>query len=298
MTTQQEKTPITDRGLKPQIGVKKFAVGVDWLTVTTPTDKQGFVLYDIAREYWKQNGATSVEWRNKWYEGRTALGCTWGFGTYGWLLMASGEAAPYVWKKGLLSKSRITRIDLQVTAELDRPVPNLPEDWYNDIRRQRKYTQRRQYGLIQNTGGGQTLYAGSRQSAQYGRFYDKGVESKSAGSGKLYRYEVELKKPLAGSLADYLITSLQDGIYPEKELLWYVYNWWLDRGVVPVFNPKKTDLIKLTAIKVTTDNDKKLAWLKNQVAPTVGKLIDAGLEDDILDALGLKILLDRIDNIT
>jgi len=288
MATTSAKPPLTNRGVTEKAGCA-FSVGIDWLTVTVANDKRGFDLYDIARNYWISLGVKSRDWRNKWYTGRTGEGVTWGTGKNGYILMASGQAAPKVWKKCLLVKTRVTRIDLQVTAKLQKPQPGLIETCYHYIRENRRFTKRRKYGLIQNTKQGVTLYAGSRQSQQYGRFYDKGIESNLEQPGTLYRYEVELKKPLSGSLADYLITSLQDGIYPEKELVWYVYNWWLDRGVLPIFNPNRAATIEVTGMKVQTDNERKIQWLRTQVAPTISRLEQDGRLEDALEALGLKI---------
>lgn len=283
--TQAAETPMTDRGLKTKSELS-FGLGIDWVTCTTPSDETGVALYSVANKYWSAYPDDVRDWNNQWYTGRSGAGVSWGFGKQGYLFMASGQAAPDVWKQAVITKARVTRLDLQVTARLPQPHPNLPKHAYTGIVAAGLQEQR-QYGLIQNTKGGVTLYAGSRNSAMYGRFYDKGVESETASPGLLYRYEVELKKPKSGSLAEYLLTQLEDGIYPEKELIWYVYNWWIDRGVQPVFNPKKAPAIELSSITVQNDLDKKLTWLRGQVAPTIAKLTACGRLNEALDALGI-----------
>jgi len=278
--------PTTDRGVKTRKSEFPFAVGCDWITLTTPKDDAGFALYDIANRYWDNTGAQAVDWSNKWYTGRSGNGLSWGIGQNGYVLISSGEAVPSVWIDGILTRSRVTRLDLQVTVKLPVADPGLPAKWYDAVVEQGLH-KRRMYGIIKNSKGGQTLYAGSRNSDQYGRFYDKGVESKRGRPGTVYRYEIELKKPRSGTFAAAIVEDLIDGTFPAKDVAFYIYNWWVERGVTPLFSPTNGRNIVTFATRLETDTEKKLHWIRTQVAPTVSKLLDRVGKDDVYAALGI-----------
>jgi DNA relaxase NicK len=137
-----------------------------------------------------------------------------------------------------------------------------------------------------NSQGGSTLYVGSRNSDQFGRLYDKGAQQ-GGPPGFTWRYEVELKNAYSTAATQYLVNNMGKPTEDQqRDLSAFVYSWWRDRGVKPLFSPVTGDMI-VAVSKQQTTLDRKLTWLRGQVRPTIQQLIAAGLGKDALEALGL-----------
>lgn len=279
------------------IGIE-YTSSVDWLTVTTSEDRVWGDWISYYQAYLDEIPGTRVKlaekrWKALGYEGFGLPGIRLGAShRNGYIAILSGSQADVLWRHFLPNARRVTRIDLAVTANVGFQVPDVPKVYYEHIRKVEKCGQDgakrgrgrpRRVSLIVNNSGGQTLYIGSRKSSQYGRVYDKGVESKRAKEGFIWRYEVEVKKPLAEALARSIILS--DKTRGQKMTGW-VWDWFSSRGVLPLFPPKPA----LSVAKLETDlvgDDRKVRWLRSGVQPTVQYLISRGRGEDALRALGL-----------
>jgi len=116
-----------------------------------------------------------------------------------------------------------------------------------------------------------------------GRLYNKWAETRDDQYRGCWRYEVELKNDLATAATMRLHAVADRAAY----IAGFVHKWFARRGVSPVFDAASpVDLIAAPA--VPSDAEKQLAWLHHGVAPTVDRLIKAGLLSQVLRSLGLQ----------
>jgi DNA relaxase NicK len=111
--------------------------------------------------------------------------------------------------------------------------------------------------------------------------YDKGAEQ-SDQVGRIWRYEVEVKKP-ASEIA---VARLLEEKNPAEFIGGFVHGWFVRHGIHPVFSPTSTESVIEVGTRVKS-SDKTLEWLSTQVRPAVGRLIIEGREAELLEALGL-----------
>jgi hypothetical protein len=256
--------------------------------MTSQSDAVGHQWYALYVKYRKEHlreELTEAHWHNGWYAGVKIGGLQWGFSDkLGYIMILSGQDANLLFDRIEPAKHRVTRLDLCVDVALIEPE-DFAENSYEIVSALRLKLPK--YSLYRGTNGGSTLYVGSRSSAQYGRAYDKGVEAGITKPGKLWRFEVEYKKPLA----DQVYQKLKGLIPGERAALIQstVYDWYDKRNVKPPFLATGEEgIITTTEQRITTSN-RKLAWLRSQVAPSVAELVSAGLGKEVLTSL----LLDK-----
>ncbi|MGI9251403.1 MAG: replication initiation factor domain-containing protein [Pseudohongiellaceae bacterium] len=180
---------------------------------------------------------------------------------------------------------RISRVDLAVTVELPKPDPRLAQRGWD----KNATATERQYAMIQNSKNGKTLYVGSRQSDQYGRLYDKGVKDLGREPGEVWRYEIELKsKPKNMALLQSMYDRWRLHGIDSADVTQYVHQWFAVRGVSPKFSARGKGMPRPDLEATVMTAEKKLRWLSQQVRPTITALIDAGLGDAAIRALGLE----------
>lgn len=264
---------------------------VDWLTATTDKEKHGLIWYGILQRYQKMieqktGRSVPIETNARWrqYSGVKCEGFYWGRSDrHGWIAVVSGDAAAMLWQEIAPAAKKITRLDLAVTVELHNRDVDLARASYrsaNDGRDKPQYA-------IWESRGGKTLYVGSRQSNYYGRLYDKGGEE-GKETGYKWRYEVELKDgvknmPFTSRLYN---TWRKDGPVGDMITGW-VWNWFFTRGVTPIFRVEGNEQLSVSVELKVQSVDKKLDWLRTQVAPTLDKLARLGYGNESLYALGL-----------
>jgi len=259
--------------------------GCDWLTMTSKDDKVGQDWYALYRRYKQQKykeGDEESTFHNGWYGGLRIAQMSVGHSEdIGHIVIVSGSDAERLYNRLSPAKHKVTRLDLCFDFSFTEPR-NIGSDLYTRLKIN-NFQKQRKFSLITNSDGGETLYLGSRQSMQFGRIYDKGVQSKTREPGLLWRAEVEYKKPKSGSIAKGL-----DSISPEDRAVVIsdtVAEWFGERyaEIFPKGMIQKP--LHLAVERRTTTANKKLGWLRTQVAPTVKQLIELGYGRDILDSL-------------
>jgi DNA relaxase NicK len=201
-------------------------------------------------------------------------------------MILSGEVAEKQVHKIAPAAKNITRLDLCVDVELEEPIDDLVEQYYQ----YNNECSKRRYALIVNNQHGKTLYVGSRQSDQFGRVYDKGVESKTLTPGLLWRYEVELKKPRSKAVYELLHKRYEESKTAHTRAIFtYVANWFDERDVEPTWNGDLADDIVVSIGKTMTTDDRKIAWLRTQVRPTIEYLVRAGFQERLEEAIGFTL---------
>jgi len=301
----QTLTVETLPGVSQDIVIDNVASSVDFLTVTVANSQKSILLMQEAQRLkgdLEGCGWAVKKWGMHGYAGYRIAGMAWGMRHDGCIMMLSGQDAAINWLPALALAENVTRLDLAATVSLGSPFINVAKAAYaRAITDPEKcFAKRRKYSFVENSGGGQTCYIGSRISDQFGRIYDKGCESAKDAiclPGMLWRYEVEFKSYRAKKLARQMEASAKaetetvaDGI---RHL---VYNWFRARGIPPIFNEPPSDVDWTLELEARiTDDEASLNWLTVQVRPSVERLLERGREVEILEALGIHVVHSKMD---
>lgn len=266
----------------------KYA-GVDWLTMTTKEDKVGQEWYDIYLKYKGQRrreGNEEKQFHNGFYGGVRIASMSVGHSDrIGFIVIIGGGDAERLFKRLRPGKHRVTRLDLAMDFAFDRPV-DLAGETFKKLSKG-KANKQRKFSLYSHSDLGKTLYLGSRTSMQFGRLYDKGIEGNRARAGLLWRAEVEYKKPMSGSVAKALWDV--DPNSREMAICDTVGEWFAERKSELFKAEERANAMHVSVEQRVTTADRKLAWLRTQVAPTVQQLISAGYGKTVLNTLLLDV---------
>lgn len=253
---------------------------VDWLTVTSRTPAS---TYDLIRVAMAQIGddkylaTESRPWHFQGFKGTSVEGACWGTRGDEGIVILSGARCGLVWPVVAPRAERCSRIDLAVTVTLVVAQEGVATRGYGAALDKDVCSA----SIILNSRGGQTLYLGSRTSRYFGRLYDKSAEQGQA-PGAVWRYEVENKKPSAFPLLQSLMQSKEPGAWIGA----YVWGWFAERGVTPMFARKDVNCaIEISG--VVHSAERSLKWLSSQVKPTVQKLLIDGYGQEVYEALML-----------
>lgn len=259
--------------------------GVDWVTATsasTIASKELWWLGEGLTLEEEEAGDERRSWACHGYNGWSCGGCCYGARGDGVLIRLSGALADDHWRETLRWASNVSRLDVQVTVDLDQPDGGIADDLYNSLtigsRREGRPLSGR---LIRGTDGGQTCYIGARASRYMGRVYDKGVEAGSAQAGLTWRYEVEAKKEATEVPRAYL-EGAED---PAAASALFVRDWFTHRGLEVPFHMDSSFAYREP--RVDRKADKQLQWLARGVRPVVQRLLARRDRQSVLTALGL-----------
>lgn len=268
--------------------VAGLQAAVDYLTATASEPAKASKLSELGRELGLteyNDGNIMHRWRFMGYTGWKCGQASWGQREDGAIVMTSGGLAHKAWNSLVPQAERITRIDLAVTIEISKPDPEVAHMCYRWICENTDISPNVKYTFITSLRSGDTLYCGRRTSPMFGRLYDKGAEQGDMPLGKLWRYEVEIKKPQATPRA----LALLDASYPEDAIKSYVYEWFEARQVPPLFN-KGVNYAPVEVEARVTDDDRTIQWLSSQVRPAIIRLAKKGKFNKAIDALELSTI--------
>ena len=179
--------------------------------------------------------------------------------------------------------TRTTRLDVQATARFTPGQPDLAKHVHAAaIRYGRQHARAPAVRFSGEDVRIQTVYLGSRTSERYGRVYDKMAESKDEHFRDCWRWEVEVK----GDPADHLTRRLVATEHANDLALAHLRTYFDGAGVDPPMQLPQLDGPWRIAYR-HTDDDRRLRWLREQVAPVLIGLVDRGRRDDALDAMGV-----------
>lgn len=269
--------------------VELIEAGVDWLTLTASNETVAAQLSAlwpsiVSRE--TDNGGIPTERPLLGYTGVMVNGQFYGSRADGWMLRVTGESANHWAKQLVATAAKVTRIDVQVTVRTEHYRADLGRVERAQAKVNRAALPGRNWAKMpmhDGDGEGDTVFVGSRTSARYGRIYDKQKESGDDRYERCWRYEVEYKDELAPLAATELravddIARFAIGLCRSQFTDWG-FDWPYPNGV---------DVVAPRAGGVKSDTQRTLDWLLIQVRPSIGKLLDAGLDRDvILESLGL-----------
>jgi hypothetical protein len=266
---------------------------IDWLTATCKGREPQIALYRMATEQLqviKAQGNDLKSWHFKGYAGLQAQGYRWGKRADSSILVLSGTYAAEHWLAALGLATNVTRVDLATTVRLSEPLPSFAWHIYEVIGQEpEEKLENRNLTCLSNNHGGETFYVGSRISDQSGRLYDKGRENPKKldlPAGTLWRYEVELKRERAKSVAQQLLACAKAGQNVGNTIAETVQLWFFSRGVPSLIWSEADKGFDLSLEARVTDDLATLEWLTSSVRPSVQRLIKKGKRRDVLIALG------------
>lgn len=261
--------------------------GVDWVTMTSRKDEVGMEWYRMYAAYRiekMEEADKEKHFNNGFYAGMGIASMRWGHSeSLGYILLISGADAERFWQHLEPGQRRVTRLDLCIDFRPDKKCL-LAAKLFNGLSEERK-AKLPTLSLFVGPKGGDTLYVGSRHSPQFGRLYDKGVQSQTEAPGIKWRAEVEYKKPVAGLMALELIQ--EDSAERREAIIDTVLHWFFDRDIDVEPSYARGHAIQISVEQRITTKDRKLAWLRSQVQPTVQTLISLGLGKEVLKSLDI-----------
>lgn len=266
---------------------KLVNINVDWITATC-RDGPSIRRLQTQAELWMHDelraGNECLEWSSHGYAGLSCGSVQLGKRHDGLLVRVTGIDAQLKAPLVVQYASNVSRIDLASTVRLKVGQKWFAESCEREARRhKKKHNLVHQVELRRNTNTGNTVYLGRRISDRFIRVYDKGAESKLEEFSGCWRAECQYNNKLAWSIAN-------DAAREEWDLAWIhnVVQAELERKGVSWFQPLERAPNNLTqAPKKLPTNSSRLLWLEAQVAPTVQRLIESGMRDEVLRALNL-----------
>lgn len=267
----------------------RWTAGVDWLTWVWEDDdhllRSGVVTDQLLERHAtpldKKQDFKLLRWRG-WKIGAVRVGLS----DRSSLVQLSGKAAAESWTLLASCGGRPTRLDVQTTVQLSRPQPLYGLRFLRVSRRKtrRHPSQRPKRGLWRASDGAFLGTVGARTNARYLRVYDKGVESRLAPPGVLWRLEVEAK----GRLAPALFADLQRATEVELWCLNSCAEQWRLSGYSWGFSESSRGSMGVTVPTAPPPDAERMAtWLATTVRPAMCRLRKVYSRDQLLHLIGL-----------
>jgi len=261
-----------------------LSMGVDWITVVGSDETSLPSLRSLASElvtFRLRGGFKRTGWGMAGFSGVQSLGVQYGIRNKEVIVRLSGDLAHIAWRRIYELGENCTRIDLELTARCDGSVRRRVRKAYREARRvSHRRVNAPAVTLVDCTTGGTTCYLGKRCSGSFGRVYDKEAESGLEKFRGAVRYEVEYK----GAYARQVARALDQGNTPLDRIAGYLQTFFRARGVAWPYSSTKP--LFLEAPARADDHQRSLKWIRDQVRPTVQRLIECGLEGEVFEALG------------
>lgn len=264
--------------------------GIDWFSGSMP-DGEGaweWAMQGIHAMNTIAAGGDKLEPRSLMgYQGVSVAGCFVGTRHDGYYIQLSSHHANEWFNDIYREEMHVTRLDIQVTAQFDTMPLKMGEECYNASTAYSDglpVNKRWKVYRFEGSDGGYTTYIGSPRSRERGAIYNKEAQSSTDEYLRSWRYEVRYRDELARKWAELLYR----GIMPrESAILAGVDTWLRSRGIHLDFlhGPGAIALPKVRSQR--TDVERRLRWLREQVAPSVRWLLETQDRDTILLALGL-----------
>lgn len=268
---------------------EKWTAGIDWFRWKVDRLKAVRNVLGRIRELQSQDAqrASAVRpWRFQGYEGLQTDSIRWGKRSGVLLWESSGEKAASTLAFMGKSDGYALRCDLQITVGLSSSVPRFGTSLLPSSRATIR-TPRRSRSLVTVTTRTDGLWLGTvgrRTSRNYLRVYDKGVESKLAPAGHVWRVELEAKYSHARQICQDHWSSLNDpkfcASYVVSSLMRSGSRWpFMDLANSPVD-------IRLGRKEETTAG-RLAVWLTHSVRPTIPRLLTVFSVAEVLRMLDL-----------
>lgn len=269
--------------------------GVDWLTITAVDDDTSINLGTIKDRILQDEqfkGVIPEKWGSMGYRGQN-----WGPMKLGVrnqheaILILSGNicSSALCWTE--IDPDRVKRVDLQVTVGLKMPSPNYALTLYQLLPTLTEFSRYVKMMKYISSFTGDTLYIGKRGRSHLLRIYDKSMDCGYRKTGYAWRFEMEYRNDAAKQV----VRRLNEKNDKQGYILGQVTAELSKRSIKSSFGATSViDAIEVSASVATAET--KLDWLSRCVSPVVMKLLSLGYEEEIIDMLKLKNIINRRTN--
>jgi hypothetical protein len=273
-----------------------WSAHIDWITTTwragTLVMDQSFANAQ-AQWVWNAMGVTSAvlpleRWAWQGYIGWSCGDIAFGERPDGCVVRASGATAGRYWTDGRPTGHNVSRIDVCVDVWWNEPPDSIIARHNVETidARQQAHSRPWRVACVNGYGDGDTLYLGARSSDTYVRIYNKEKESDNEERWQgCTRYEVEFKNAEAVAYVGRMGSRRNDTGRTAQEVHSVLYR----RGICVLADLLADGAVSAPIGRVVTSDDRKLDWLRTQVAPTIKHLTVTMGRDIVLSALGLDI---------
>lgn len=264
-----------------------LSAGVDAFTCTSRSSIAADLMREAghdAIELNKRRGDVSHEVNYHGYKGIRCGSAMYAVNDSGQALIeVKGSETMRTARKLYGAQINVTRIDLQVTFRTRKDRPTLAVETADNMIEKRKEMVGKNWAkpsMYLGFGEGDTLYLGSRESGKFARIYNKWLQSKDKLYKHCWRAEIEYKKDDApiiwchGSKEDF------NPIWVQSVLTTYFIGQGAElpiRQLAEVYIPG--------AGRNETDMERKLAWIKQSVYPTMQVLCDNGYREPLMQMM-------------
>lgn len=260
-------------------------VGVDWMTVTCGDTERGELLQDSSFMWLQAEESAGNKirpWSMSGFNGFHCGGVSFGELNGTWLLRLSGPTAQAHWRRAYHLSTNISRLDLQVTiSDVEDGGALIRNHFAEATAHFATWRKPPAIDVWKSNNGSATLYVNRRVSEQFGRIYDKAIESKLEHYRACLRYEVEFKGDVAPLVAQWVSEQENEA----AAILNRVQRFFLERGILPAFLGATVHTLSVSRSR--PDVDRQLQWLKASVSRSVKDLIALGKLPEVLDNLGI-----------
>jgi hypothetical protein len=200
------------------------------------------------------------------------------------ILRVQSALADDCWKPATDLGFRASRIDVAVTVWTGDSSTDVGRKARDDAR---EYQHGRRNPIkvdyYDPDGGNGTCYLGRWTSSRFARIYSRHGKTHLDSDVGCWRYEVVEKDEGARRVVEHLSGAVD----VRAECRSLVHTFIRDRGSIPIFDAGGPSLSLACSLE-PTDDDKRLQWLGEQVAPSIRELIDRRGLSVVANALGIE----------
>lgn len=279
--------------------VETTYVGVDWLSATLgreEVDDQVWLADCLHALYGIQMLGNTIKRRSLLgFDGWESGGCFVGSNEERHYAQFAGKYAHDAYHFVEHPKVHISRIDLQITVQYDIELIKEGRFQYaRSIHHNKSLPEHRQrkIHLYAGSDGADTVYLGAPSSDVRGRIYNKAKQSNEQAYERSWRYEVVYRNEHASRVFRGLLDQYTA---PTDFILSQVAYWYSERGVVILGMGDSIGNALAPPKSPTSDVDRKLRWIRNQVVPTIRKLAELGYAEELMEVIAEAIAAARVE---
>ena len=262
--------------------------GVDYITCTfTPEASTTRFFMEVGKTERKEiaRGNLVQKWGHSGYLGQRCGGLEFGTSYQGCIVRLSGETAQTQWRRYARLCSNVSRLDVQQTVIFEESPGEVIQRCFDALtNRWSKMKRAPQPKMWSGPHGPETVYSGERVSDVFLRCYHRGARKGHELFDGHVRFEAELKNDRARSVTRALLKSRSQAADAGNEAL----GLFATRGCCLSWSGNRPPSFRRPKLSGTASS--RLLWLESQVRPTVRELVELGMLDQVLRALGLTAL--------
>lgn len=271
--------------------IDQVRAGIDWLTMTLPTDHHGSSWwanagYEALRSV-VATGHEMKQYRLNGYDGHGVGGCFVGERQDGYMCQFSGAFGDDAFWSLYRPDCHVSRLDIRVDVKYTVMPQDVARKGYRDAIRSNNELpagRRRKIYLLVGSDGGSTVYVGSPSSDQRGRLYNKEIQSEDPLYSRTWRYECVYRNDAAQSISAVINAAGAEDFDTIRSI---VATWYHSRGL-STRQFATGSIVTLPLVRtIPSDVERRLAWLRTQVSPALRFLRESGATTEMYEALGI-----------